>query len=84
MNETQIYPTPVSTADELPPEGEDMLWWYPKPPHIGWRLGWYSTVENYPPGCFASGESCWFLCDGPTWWMFLPLSPEGVNNVGEM
>lgn len=38
MNETQIY-TPISTADELPSESTDVLWWYPKLPHVGWRLG---------------------------------------------
>ena len=78
------YPAPTSTADRLPPGDSDILWWYSKPPNVGWRLGWYASDKRYPLGCFTTNESCWFLCDGPTWWMYPPPAPEEANNVSTL
>ena len=72
---------PMSTADRLPPGNSDILWWYPKPPNVGWRLGWYASDKRYPLGCFITNESCWFLCDGPTWWMYPPPAPGGSDRA---
>ena len=68
---------PTSTADELPPEGVDILWWYPG---RRWEAGRYWSNEAFPPGYFDSYECAWYLSDGPTWWMHLPPSPEEMNN----
>ena len=72
--------TPISTDDELPPEHADILWWLPAEDRSGWQLGFYGADEHYPPGGFVSGGCHWFVCDGPTWWMYPPPSPEGESN----
>ena len=69
----------TSTDDELPPEGKDILWWYPCGGGKGWRRG-----EYYSPALWSS-RSCWYLGDGPTWWMFPPPDPtEEANDVSEV
>lgn len=72
---------PVSTDDELPPEHEDILWWYPRTVGRGWKAGYFEVDEEVAPGLLMAGNYCWYLCDGrigdgPTWWMYPPSSPE--------
>lgn len=70
---------PISTANKLPPEGEDILWWRPHRYYPAWQQGRYETCEQFPPG-YLTGGGTWYLCDGPhcdgpTWWMFPPPDP---------
>ena len=72
---TSGYPAPISTADELPPEHTDILWWYPRGEYRHWNFGMYNTDEEHPPGCLRASGNRWWLCNGPTWWMYPPLDP---------
>lgn len=71
---------PTFTADELPPEHTDILWWFPKGEYQHWNVGMYNEDKEHPPGCLRGSGNRWYLCNGPTWWMYPPADPTGETN----
>ena len=62
----------IQTSDKLPGDRQRVLWWNPK--FKDWNLGTYYTSrgnDDFGPGYFYSGDSCWYICNGHTTW-----SPE--------
>ncbi len=72
---------PISTNDQLPDAHSEILWWHPRT--LDWRLGFFwAESGTYAPGFFKASGGAWYVRNGPTWWMPVPLDPT-LGEVAE-